>query len=111
MLLSSFCGPHVLVGGVLEDLLLDLDQSITQLLDSLRYNLAFDGQNQKVSEVLGQVRVGGHEWYLLIYPPGTAYIPSPHEATRRNPGPTAPESDSGSRDFTRIHNGSQCVVA
>ncbi|TWW81480.1 hypothetical protein D4764_01G0012950 [Takifugu flavidus] len=72
--------PNETTNGVLGDLLPDLDQGITELLDSLRINpVAPDGPKHNVPEELpaysSHMRSG---------------IVVDQEEPRRNPGPTAP---------------------
>ncbi|TWW74462.1 hypothetical protein D4764_14G0004650 [Takifugu flavidus] len=69
-----------MTNGALGDLLPDLDQGITELVDSLRINLAApDGHKYNVPEEL---------------PTYSSYMRSgivvDQEEPRRNPGPTAP---------------------
>lgn len=81
--------------GVLGDLLTDLDQGISELLDSVRCNLtASDGLKLKIPEVcyliyvdwfrcgldLGQVSMRTSLSYLFRHSPGTGCILLPHEA-------------------------------
>lgn len=50
--MKSRYAPNEITGGVLGDLLPDLDQGITEPLDGLRYNAATsDGQQNNVPEV------------------------------------------------------------
>lgn len=58
---------------------------------------------QRRSTVLGQVRVAYVQWYQFIHPPGNlkSCMLSSHEDY------TSTGSDNGTKDFTKIANGSQ----
>ncbi len=91
MVLSSLCGPYMLVCvpghcrdmllmrrwmGVLGYFLPDLEQGITELLDSLRCNLAASDEPKQcprgVLVDIWQASVWTIQWYTFLHPPGTA---------------------------------------
>lgn len=95
MVLSILCDPQVVVlrnapddmmDGVLGPLLPDLDQGITELLDTLWCNVAAPcGVTHNVQRCSFGFRsdecgVGLSQWYQFIHPPANTCMLSPQEA-------------------------------
>lgn len=95
MVLSILCDPQVVVlrnapddmmDGVLGPLLRDLDQGITELLDTLWCNVAAPcGVTHNVQRCSFGFRsdecgVGLSQWYQFIHPPANTCMLSPQEA-------------------------------